>query len=218
MLLPTTIILLLSLSLTAAEFRDAAVNASSPRVCYSCEGINCQRTTRQDVSKSCNDLLDICVTVYEGFMVSERGCFLELSLAAQAKCAGPSRECQKCSGALCNNKGRADFQCLQCIGSENANCNAASVNLTPTQCAAPTARNSYCYVKSVGVHLQRGCALSLREQKTCLEDLSCSLCLPENAYPGGACNNYQLEIKSGAQQLLGLSLGVLSLVALLTLH
>lgn len=66
MLLKTGIILLLGLTLTAAELREAAsVNASNPLSCYSCEGINCQRTTRQNATVTCNDLLDVCVSIYE---------------------------------------------------------------------------------------------------------------------------------------------------------
>lgn len=61
----TGIILLLGLTLVAAEFRDATVNASRPVSCYSCSGINCQRTTRQNATVACNDLLDVCVTVFE---------------------------------------------------------------------------------------------------------------------------------------------------------
>lgn len=50
--------------------------------------------------------------------VSERGCFSQISLAGQAKCAAKDDQCQKCSGQLCNNVGRRDFKCIQCIGSD----------------------------------------------------------------------------------------------------
>lgn len=66
MLWKNGIILLLGLTLAAAELRDAAVNPSKPRSCYSCAGINCQRTTRQNATVACNDLLDVCVSVFEG--------------------------------------------------------------------------------------------------------------------------------------------------------
>ncbi|EDW00883.1 uncharacterized protein LOC6559684 [Drosophila grimshawi] len=217
MTMATAVFLLLCLSLTAAaELRDSAVSTSSPRHCYSCEGINCQRTTLQNATVQCNDLLDICVTVYERFRVIERGCLVELSLAAQSKCNSQDKQCQKCSGELCNDQGRIDFQCIQCNGSDDSKCNLAGDSIMPTQCPAPTSNNAYCYVKNVDSHQQRGCALNVKEQQSCLKDIECSLCLPENAHGSSACNNYQLEYKSAAsqaQQLLGLLLGMLGLLA-----
>jgi len=50
--------------------------------------------------------------------VSERGCLLQLSQAGKSKCESKDKQCQKCSGELCNNMGRIDFQCIQCNGSE----------------------------------------------------------------------------------------------------
>jgi len=51
-------------------------------------------------------------------------------------------------------------------------------------------------------NLQRGCALSVKEQKSCLEDSECSLCLPDNSSDSVACNNFDLPLvsKSGADQ------------------
>ncbi|KAM8713500.1 hypothetical protein ACLKA7_013767 [Drosophila subpalustris] len=221
MLSPTGVILFLCLALAAAELRDSLVSGNSPRRCYSCEGINCQRSTRQNATVACNDLLDICVTVYEGFKISERGCLLELSLAARAKCEAKDRQCQKCNGELCNNLGRIDYQCIQCSGSENSKCNSEGDVMSPSQCAAPTSSNSYCYVKAVGLNLERGCALSVREQQSCLSDSECSLCLPDSTGESGACNNYNLNFKSGAvkgQQLFGPLLGVITLMALRALQ
>uniref|UniRef100_A0A6P4DUS9 Uncharacterized protein LOC108037135 n=1 Tax=Drosophila rhopaloa TaxID=1041015 RepID=A0A6P4DUS9_DRORH len=181
-------------------------NAVNLPKCYSCEGINCLRTTRQNATVSCSDKLDVCVTIYEDFAVSERGCFSEISLAGQAKCAAKDDQCQKCSGQLCNNQGRRDFKCIQCIGSDSESCNkGATASLTASQCGLPTSANSYCYVKVVGNkkdQLQRGCALSVKEQKSCLEDSECSLCLPDNSSDAVACNNFDLDLsdKSGAGQ------------------
>ncbi|KAH8394671.1 hypothetical protein KR222_001450 [Zaprionus bogoriensis] len=236
MLLKCGIILLLGLALATAELRDVSINGGSPRNCYSCSGINCQRTSRQNATVQCNDLLDVCVSVFEGFRVSERGCLLEISLAGRAKCNAGDKQCLKCNGELCNNLGRSDFQCLQCSGSEvsawrytqmrsylpfllqNSKCNSAASSLSPAQCGAPTASNAYCYVKVDGEHLQRGCSLSLSEQQSCLKSSDCSLCLPENSGDTGACNTYELNYKSGAttqaQPPYGLLLGVLSLFAL----
>ncbi|KAI8035949.1 uncharacterized protein LOC128256633 [Drosophila gunungcola] len=202
-------------------------NAADLPKCYSCEGVNCMRTTRQNATVSCSDKLDVCVTIYEDFAVSERGCFSEISLAGQAKCAAKDNQCQKCSGQLCNNQGRRDFKCIQCIGSESASCNmGATGSLTASQCGLPTSANSYCYVKVVGSQkdqLQRGCALSVKEQQSCKEDSECSLCIPDNSSDSVACNNFDLDLssKSGAdqgQKLISLGLASIALLFLKVLN
>ncbi|KAH8373730.1 hypothetical protein KR200_008765 [Drosophila serrata] len=218
MLLYLLTFLLLTSHLTSAEVQPEVQNAVEPPKCYSCEGINCLRTTRQNVTISCSDKLDVCVTIYNDFAVSERGCFSQISLAGQAKCAAKDSQCQKCSGQLCNNQGRRDFTCLQCSGSDTADCNkGASASLTPAQCGLPTSANSYCYVKVVGSALQRGCALSVKEQKSCLDDENCSLCLPEDSSDSAACNNFDLDTSSkNGQGHLVSSLGLAS-IALIVL-
>ncbi|XP_001361681.4 uncharacterized protein [Drosophila pseudoobscura] len=195
-------------------------NAAEPPQCYSCEGINCLRTTKQNVTIGCADRLDICVTIYEDFAVSERGCLSQISLEGQAKCQARSPECHKCSGELCNNQGRSDFKCIQCSGSTSSTCNeGAASTLKASQCGLPTSSNSYCYVKVVGENLQRGCATSLKEQKSCLESRDCSLCLPGNSLESVACNTFDLAYaKSSAglgQRVAGLSLALIGLLALL---
>ncbi|XP_016928071.2 uncharacterized protein [Drosophila suzukii] len=190
----------------SGEISAGVQNAVDLPKCFSCEGVNCLRTTRQNATVSCSDKLDVCVTIYEDYAVSERGCFSQISLAGQAKCAAKDDQCQKCSGQLCNNQGRRDFRCIQCTGSDSASCNQGSTaSLTASQCGLPTSANSYCYVKVVGDmkdNLQRGCALSVKEQKSCLEDSECSLCLPDNSSDSVACNNFDLPLvsKSGADQ------------------
>ncbi|XP_017077673.2 uncharacterized protein LOC108112356 [Drosophila eugracilis] len=211
---------LLAVQGISGEISPEVQNSADLPKCYSCEGINCLRTTLQNATVSCSDKLDVCVTIYEDFAVSERGCYEQISLAGQAKCAAKDDQCQKCSGQLCNNQGRRDFKCIQCIGSESDACNkGATSSLTASQCGLPTSANSYCYVKVVGNqkdNLQRGCALSVKEQKSCLEDSECSLCLPDNSSDSVACNNFDLELgsKSGADQRL-LSLGMAFLAFLL---
>ncbi|XP_043644567.1 uncharacterized protein LOC122614142 [Drosophila teissieri] len=207
----------------SGEISAEVRNSAEPPKCYSCEGINCLRTTRQNATVSCSDKLDVCVTIYEDFAVSERGCFSEISLAGQAKCAAKDDQCQKCSGQLCNNVGRRDFKCIQCLGSDSAACNkGATTSLKATQCGLPTSANSYCYVKVVGDQkdsLQRGCALSVKEQKACLEDSECSLCQPDNASDSVACNNFDLQLgsKSAAEQSRKLMSFGLAFFALLSL-
>ncbi|KAH8283615.1 hypothetical protein KR018_009577, partial [Drosophila ironensis] len=208
----------------SADISVETLNSVEPPKCYSCDGINCLRTTRQNVTISCTDKLDVCVTIYEDFAVSERGCFSQISLAGQAKCEAKDNQCQKCSGQLCNMQGRQDFKCIQCLGSESATCNkGATTSLTATQCGLPTSGNSYCYVKVVGKHLQRGCSLSVKEQKSCLDSKECSLCSPEDSSDGAACNNFDLTVKStgGGQQghqVMSFALAILSLLFLRLLN
>lgn len=49
----------------SAGIAPEAQNAVEPPKCYSCEGINCLRTTLQNVTASCTDKLDVCVTIFE---------------------------------------------------------------------------------------------------------------------------------------------------------
>ncbi|KAH8290148.1 hypothetical protein KR054_000480, partial [Drosophila jambulina] len=210
---------LLASQLVSAEVVPEIRNAVETPKCYSCEGINCLRTTRQNATISCPDKLDVCVTIYNDFAVSERGCFSQISLDGKAKCAAKDIQCQKCSGQLCNNLGRRDFKCIQCSGSETADCNkGSSSSLTAKQCSLPTSANSYCYVKVVGSSLERGCSLLLSEQKSCLDDEKCSLCLPEDSSDSAACNNFDLDTdsKSGQGHLVS-SLG-LAFIALIMLN
>ncbi|KAH8358300.1 hypothetical protein KR084_011830 [Drosophila pseudotakahashii] len=219
--------LLLASQEISGQVSTEVKNAVELPKCFSCEGINCLRTTLQNATTSCSDKLDVCVTIYEDFAVSERGCFSQISLAGQAKCAAKDDQCQKCSGQLCNNQGRRDFRCIQCIGSDSASCNkGATSSLTASQCGLPTSANSYCYVKVIGDNkdnLQRGCALSVKEQKSCLEDSECSLCLPDNSSDSVACNNFDLELgsKSGAgqsQKFMSLSFAFFALLLLKMLN
>ncbi|KAH8327093.1 hypothetical protein KR074_002706, partial [Drosophila pseudoananassae] len=213
-------ILLLAGRQVSADISPEVQNAVELPKCYSCEGINCLRTTLQNATASCTDKLDVCVTIFEDYAVSERGCLSQISLAGQAKCEAKDNQCLKCSGQLCNNKGRKDFKCIQCLGSESATCNkGASASLTATQCGLPTSANSFCYVKVVGEHLQRGCSLSVKEQKSCLADKDCSLCSPDDSTDGVACNAFDLTLdsKSSAnqgQQVMSLGLAVLGLLFL----
>lgn len=118
---------------------------------------------------------------------------------------------------------RGEFQelCILCalliaFLPQNSKCNSDATSLSAAQCDAPTSNNAYCYVKVNGKNLQRGCALSVSEQQSCLKDAECSLCLPDTN-GSGACNTYDLSYKSGAaqgQQFYGLLLTVLSLLAL----
>jgi len=128
---------------------------------------------------------------------------------------------QRFRGEFTNNSNKKRLRNFTLNFTQDSKCNSEGNILKASQCAAPTSSNSYCYVKAVGMNLQRGCALSVKEQQSCLGDDDCSLCLPENAPYLGACNNYNLNFKSGAaqgQQLFGPLLGFLTLVALRVLQ
>jgi len=49
----------------SGEISAGAQNAVDLPKCFSCEGVNCLRTTRQNATVSCSDKLDVCVTIYE---------------------------------------------------------------------------------------------------------------------------------------------------------
>ncbi|XP_030375471.1 uncharacterized protein LOC115624779 [Scaptodrosophila lebanonensis] len=207
------------LALGLLGYQVLGLEAAQSLQCYSCEGINCQRTTRLNATTTCSDQLDLCVTVYDGFAVRERGCLLHLSVESRAKCGNAdAKECQKCSGSLCNDKGRVDFRCVQCKGSENAQCNTAASTLTPEPCEVPTSPNSYCYIRQTSdVDVQRGCSVKVKDQVDCLADSKCSLCLSEDGLGSGACNSYDLDlVRSGAAapQILLSFVGVLAVVAI----
>lgn len=40
------------------------VTANTSRICYSCKGINCMRTSAS-TTKQCSDPLDYCVTIFD---------------------------------------------------------------------------------------------------------------------------------------------------------
>ncbi|XP_034476759.1 uncharacterized protein LOC117783460 [Drosophila innubila] len=156
------------------------VKANSITSCYSCYGINCQRTSLNQEQK-CSDSLDYCVTIYDESKVVYKGCSLEIPVQLRQRCESrPNGSCFKCNSDRCNNVGSAHFSCVQCDSSKDSNCADNAVTLNPTVCVAPTAPNSYCYVKSSGTSssIIRGCATTMTDQKNCLEDANCLLCSP----------------------------------------
>ncbi|XP_036330894.1 uncharacterized protein LOC118742717 [Rhagoletis pomonella] len=174
---------------------DQAVDPALPRTCYSCEGINCLRMTKLNVTTECEDLLDYCVTVFRGFTVVARGCYTDLSPNYREKCdLADHPECVKCFGNRCNDRGRADFKCIECKSTENKKCATDTSDLTAVQCPIPTAQNSYCYVRESSEEgTTRGCFVHLREQQVCLSDPKCSMCLSDDAE---ACNTYTVAAQS----------------------
>lgn len=60
------VLLFIVLALMHVAADKHSVNASVPRTCYSCEGINCLRVTKLNATSDCLELLDYCVTVFRG--------------------------------------------------------------------------------------------------------------------------------------------------------
>lgn len=72
--------------------------------------------------------------------------------------------------------------------SQDSNCAEKASQVAPTACAAPSASNSYCYVKTSnsGTAVQRGCSTTVVDQQSCLSDANCLLCSPGDIR---GCNN-----------------------------
>lgn len=168
--------------------------------CYSCRGINCLRTTTQNKFEICEDNLDTCVTIFEKFAVTAKGCLMTIAPELKRKCNDINNlECQMCTGDLCNTMGRSDYKCYQCDERDknSKNCAGNLDQITPTQCLAPTSPNSYCYTKTNEGFTMRGCSLNVRDQLECLNDGACTLCLVDD---GEGCNSQKMAV-AGASKI-----------------
>ncbi|XP_017005941.2 uncharacterized protein [Drosophila takahashii] len=154
--------------------------------CHSCEGANCQRVQLAK-TQSCVDSLDYCVTIYDEAKVLFKGCSLEIPYELRSKCED-NRSCYKCNTKECNNVGSAKYSCIQCDSSKDSNCASNAATLEAARCNAPTAPNSYCYVKSSGGSILRGCSTTETDQQTCLNDANCLLCSPGDIRNCNAAN------------------------------
>ncbi|KAH8358166.1 hypothetical protein KR084_005977 [Drosophila pseudotakahashii] len=175
--------------------------------CHSCEGANCQRVQLAK-TQSCVDSLDYCVTIYDEAKVLFKGCSLEIPYELRSKCED-NRSCYKCNTKECNNVGSAKYACIQCdsskvsckflypepylilnliIPQKDSNCASNAATLEAARCNAPTAPNSYCYVKSSGGSILRGCSTTETDQQTCLNDANCLLCSPGDIRNCNAAN------------------------------
>ncbi|BFG03678.1 uncharacterized protein DMAD_02874 [Drosophila madeirensis] len=155
-----------------------AVHAAGNSIltCHSCEGAQCQRSSLHKEQK-CVDSLDYCVTVFDEAEVLFKGCSLEIPNTLRAR-SHDSHSIHKCNTDRCNTVGSAKYACIQCDSSKDSNCAANAATLTAARCAAPTAPNSYCYVKASGSSTLRGCATTESDQQSCLGDANCLLCSP----------------------------------------
>ncbi|XP_037715614.1 uncharacterized protein LOC119550762 [Drosophila subpulchrella] len=154
--------------------------------CHSCEGANCQRV-QLTKTQSCVDSLDYCVTIYEEAKVLFKGCSLEIPYELRSKCQD-NRSCYKCNTKECNNVGSAKYACIQCDSSKDSNCASNAAVLEAARCSAPTAPNSYCYAKTSGGSIVRGCSTTETDQQTCLNDANCLLCSPGDIRNCNAAN------------------------------
>ncbi|SPP75408.1 Hypothetical predicted protein [Drosophila guanche] len=174
--------------------------------CHSCEGAQCQRSSLHKEQK-CVDSLDYCVTVFAEAEVLFKGCSLEIPNALRAR-SPDSHSIHKCNTDRCNTVGSAKHACIQCDSSKvmaagimslgtflnllysvkDSNCDQNAAALEAARCAAPTAPNSYCYVKTSGSTTLRGCATTESDQQSCLGDANCLLCSPGDIWNCNAVN------------------------------
>ncbi|XP_037949184.1 uncharacterized protein LOC119680442 [Teleopsis dalmanni] len=173
----------------------ATVDPVIARECYSCEGTTCQRTTKLNVTTTCYDALDTCVTIFDQFTVAAKGCYSDMPEILRKKCTNTANpECSQCYDQLCNNKARADIKCIECNSKEQIRCATDTNYLIPKQCDAPTASNTYCYVrKNADNIIIRGCLVHAKDQIACMKDDTCSMCHAGNN-PG--CNSFSLVTSS----------------------
>ncbi|XP_065370217.1 uncharacterized protein LOC135962296 [Calliphora vicina] len=166
--------------------------------CFSCEGINCLRTSKVQNKASCVDPVDNCVTVFEGLTVIARGCYSKLPEEYRNKCDNMSdTECHKCYKNLCNDRGA--ISCLQCNSENNKDCSSAVSTLASTRCPISTSPNSYCYTRKSTDNIERGCLIDSTEQLKCLGDNSCEMCIPGSEE---ACNRETADdIVSGSKRV-----------------
>ncbi|EDW35915.1 GL17511 [Drosophila persimilis] len=161
--------------------------------CHSCEGAECQSSFLQK-EQVCADSLDYCETIFNEAQVLYKGCSLEIPSSLRARSADPQSS-HKCNTNRCNTLGSAKYACIQCDSSKDSNCAENADTLQATRCAAPTAPNSYCYVKSSGSTTQRGCSTTEIDQQSCLGDANCLLCSPGDIRN---CNAVNISTASSA--------------------
>ncbi|XP_043644551.1 uncharacterized protein LOC122614129 [Drosophila teissieri] len=154
--------------------------------CHTCEGANCQRV-QLNKTQTCSDSLDYCVTIYDEAKVLFKGCSLEIPKDLRSKC-DENGSCHKCNTKQCNNVGSAKYACIQCDSSKDSNCASNAATLAAARCSAPTAPNSYCYAKSSGGSIVRGCSTTETDQQSCLNDANCLLCSPGDIRNCNAAN------------------------------
>ncbi|XP_037045353.1 prestalk protein-like [Bradysia coprophila] len=166
------------------------------KVCFSCEGITCQRSTLYTQTTDC-EKSDTCVTLFENYIPTKKTCYADLSSEEKIKCDTTSNPlCYKCTADRCNSFGRVDHKCLTCSTSTNANCLQNPKSLQTTRCTAPISDDAYCFVKSAGNVVTRGCLNTPHEIASCANDnQQCSFC---SVNSNSACNT--IEFPSGRRQ------------------
>ncbi|XP_055387112.1 uncharacterized protein LOC129615764 [Condylostylus longicornis] len=164
--------------------------AKPPRTCHSCSGLTCLRTSYEK-TEQCLDSLDFCVTIFDKSQVIRRGCYLSVPEEERRKCdKRVSPDCHKCNENKCNTLNREDVLCIQCDSDSNPDCKSNPSKITPTRCNVPSGANSYCYVKYEDKKTIRGCSVKVAEQRNCLNDIKCMLCLPKDVE---GCNRVEFE-------------------------
>ncbi|XP_064551884.1 uncharacterized protein LOC135437753 [Drosophila montana] len=148
--------------------------------CHYCRGINCQRSN-YEATEQCVDQLDACVSVFEGGVVKAQGCLELLEGSWREPCESRNHtriQCEICVTEKCNNVSARQLSCLQCTDTEDDNCRTAPEQLAPQACGIARSGRSLCYASIKEQRVERGCSLTLSEQRTCLADANCQLCDP----------------------------------------
>lgn len=111
--------------------------ANKAKTCYTCEGINCMRTSLS-ATKTCSNPLDYCVTIFDKCKfkllilmamkikprfqslvnIVQKGCSYEVPENLRKRCDANTVECHKCNSDRCNNLGQIQFTCIQCDSSQ----------------------------------------------------------------------------------------------------
>lgn len=80
-----------------------------------------------------------------------------------------------------------------------------------SRCPASTSPNSYCYTRKSSDHIERGCLIDSVEQIKCLDDTSCSMCMPGSE--SDACNRV---IESNVTESSAVQISIYSILLSLT--
>ncbi|ALC40955.1 CG34040 [Drosophila busckii] len=158
--------------------------------CVYCRGINCQRSSYA-ATELCVDRLDACVSVFQGGRVQAQGCWEKVEERWRIQCQEQGTQCEICLTEKCNNVSPRQLSCLQCQDTQDEQCRTAPEQLIGKRCGIARTGRTFCYASIKDQHVERGCALNLTQQRSCLEDINCQLCDPLEL--GASCNKQLLQ-------------------------
>ncbi|XP_055538634.1 prion-like-(Q/N-rich) domain-bearing protein 25 [Wyeomyia smithii] len=167
------------------ECNKGTVDFSASRRCYTCQGTDCLRSSVE--IKACQNVDDVCFSLFDGFNPVRRGCKAELSSQDKDVCDDADDvSCELCLTDGCNLNSRQDHQCHYCSSVINGQCitNPNSV----VRCPAPTtevSEEAQCYTRVIGMVTERGCLGTPAADIECKSSENCQMCAIED---GAACN------------------------------